>query len=80
MDMVKCDINNQDECCRAFVGAYGIFAMTNYWDAIEHDEYRQALNLVEAARTANIQHFITSGLLDPVDFDNSQFDFPLYPM
>ena len=78
--MIQCNINSREECCRAFVGAYGIFALTNYWDAINQDEHQQAINLVEAARAANVQHFITSGLPDSANFEKSQFDLPFYPM
>jgi uncharacterized protein YbjT (DUF2867 family) len=78
--VVKCDINNREECCQAFAGAYGVFAMTNYWDSLDQNEYKQGVNLVEAARAANVQHFITSGLPDMKSFDKTQFDLPLYPM
>jgi hypothetical protein len=78
--MVQCDINNREECSQAFVGAYGVFAITNYWDAMVQGEYEQALNLVEAARKANVQHFIWSGLPDAALFEKSQFDPPIYAM
>ncbi|CAF2697466.1 unnamed protein product [Rotaria sp. Silwood2] len=76
--MVKCNINNREECCRAFAGAYGVYAITNYWNATDGDEYKQALNLIEAARVANVQHFITSGIPDTAVFEKNQFDLPLH--
>jgi hypothetical protein len=78
--MVECDISNQEECCGAFTGAYGVFSINKYWDDMNQDEYKQALNLVEAAKSANVQHFITSGLPDTTAFEKSQFDVPSIPM
>ncbi len=80
MDIVQCDINNREECCRAFVGAYGIFAMNNYWDATDENEYQQALNLVEAARTANVQHFIASSLPHSTVLEKGHLNLPSDPM
>ncbi len=78
--MVECNISNQEECCQAFADAYGVFSINKYWDAIDQDEYKQALNLVEAAKLANVQHFITSGLPDTTAFEKSQFDVSSIPM
>ncbi|CAF1043282.1 unnamed protein product [Rotaria sordida] len=76
--MVKCNLNNREECLLAFAGAYGVFAITNYWDATDGGEYEQALNLIEAARAANIEHFITSFIPDATVFEKNQFDLPLH--
>ncbi|CAM4841177.1 unnamed protein product [Rotaria magnacalcarata] len=76
--MVKCNINNREECCLAFTGAYGVFAITNYWNATDGGEYEQAFNLIEAARKVNVQHFITSGIPDTAAFEKNQFDLPLH--
>jgi hypothetical protein len=78
--MVKCDINNREECCRAFAGAYGVFAMSNYWDATDQNEFQQAVNLVEAARASNVQHFIASSLPHSAVLDKSFSDLPSYPL
>jgi hypothetical protein len=47
---------------------------------MDQDEYKQAVNLVEAAKAANVQHFITSGLPDTTVFEKRQFDVPLHPL
>lgn len=60
--MCKCDINNREECCEAFAGAYGVFALNNYWDTTTEKEDQQVHNLIEAAKASNIQHFIASSL------------------
>lgn len=80
MDIVKCDINSREECCRAFVGAYGVFVMNNYWDTTDQNEYQQALNLVEAARAANVQHFIASSLPHSTVLEKSYSDLSSCPM
>ncbi|CAF0863227.1 unnamed protein product [Adineta steineri] len=72
VNMVKCNINNHEECCQAFTGAYGVFAITSYWNATDHDEYKQAVTLVEAARAVNVQHFIISILPNAGVLENKQ--------
>jgi hypothetical protein len=47
---------------------------------MDQDEYKQAVNLVEAAKGANVQHIITSGLPDTTAFEKSQFDVSSQPM
>jgi hypothetical protein len=78
--MIECDINDREECYRAFDGAYGVFAITNYWNAIDNDEYKQTLCLVKAAKAANIQHFILSIRPDAEVFERNKFDLSLHSM
>jgi hypothetical protein len=80
VNIVECDINNKEECCRVFIGAYDVFAMTYYWDAKTQGEHEQAFNLMEAAKATNVQHFITSGLPHTSLFKKDQLDLPLYPV
>jgi len=47
---------------------------------MDQDEYKQAVNLVEAAKAANVQHIITSGLPDIAAFDKRQLDALSQPM
>lgn len=53
-------MNNQEECARVFENAYGVFAVTNYWEAKPIGEYQQAINIIEAAKEAHVKHFIFS--------------------
>ena len=78
--MVQCDINDREECCRAFADAYGVFAVTNSWEAGDGGEYEQALNLVEAARKMSVTHFILSLFTETTAFQRIQYDVPTYPM
>jgi hypothetical protein len=78
--MIQCDINNREECCRAFADAYGVFAVTNSWDAGEKGEYEQAVNLVEAARKMNVKHFILSLFPETEIVERIQYDVLTHPL
>ncbi len=80
MDVCKCDINNREECCQVFAGAYGIFVLNNYWDATTENEDQQARNLVEAAKTSNIQHFVASSVPHSAVLERSLLDLSSYPV
>lgn len=76
--MVSCNIDSLDECLIAFKDAYGIFAMTNYWECGATKEYQQGINMVNAARQIGIKHFIWSSLPDTVAISNGQLDLTHY--
>ena len=80
MEIIKCDISDKAECLQAFTGAYGIFSINKHWDATDDDEYKQTVNLVEAAKAANVQHLITSGLPNTGALNKNQFDTPSHSM
>ena len=64
IDIVKCNLNDRDECLHAFHGAYGIFCINRYWETLDEKKYFQMVNVIEAARAAKVTHFITSGIPD----------------
>lgn len=66
--MIQCDVNNREECCRAFADTYGVMVITNKIDAGPMGQYQQAVNIIEAARTMNVQHFILSLFPDTRDY------------
>jgi uncharacterized protein YbjT (DUF2867 family) len=76
--MMSCNIDSFDECVTAFKDAYGVFAMTNYWECGAEKEYQQGINMVNAARQQNVQHFIWSSLPDTVAVSNGQLNLPHY--
>lgn len=76
--MVQCNIDSFDECSRAFKDAYGVFAMTNYWECGETKEYEQGMNMVNAAKQQDVKHFIWSSLADTVAISNGKLDLPHY--
>jgi hypothetical protein len=43
-------VDDKESLLKAFKGAYAVFAVTNYWDKLDHElEYQQGNNLADAA-------------------------------
>ena len=76
--MVACNIDLFDECLAAFKNAYGVFAMTNFWECGPDKEYEQGINMVKAAHQQRVQHFIWSSLPNTVAISNGKLDLPHY--
>ncbi|ORX97969.1 NAD(P)-binding protein [Basidiobolus meristosporus CBS 931.73] len=77
VEMVKCDIDNPAELDRAFEGVYGVFSTTNTMESYkihqpEH-EITQGRNIADAAKKANVKHFIHSSLLDSTALSNGKY-------
>src|SRR5207244_5986942 len=50
---------------KAFAGAYGVFAVTNFWEHFSGEkEIAQAKNIADAAKAAGVKHVIWSTLED----------------
>src|SRR5690606_23004131 len=69
--VVQADLDDAASHERAFAGAYGLYAVTNFWehyfrepDTSAEREKAQAKNIAEAARRAGVQHVIWSTLED----------------
>lgn len=53
----------------AFAGAYGVFAVTNFWEHFNPElEISQAENLAKAAKSTSVSHFVWSTLEDTRKF------------
>ena len=64
-EVVKGDADDRASIERAFQGAYGVFALTNFWEHFSPErELAQARNMAEAAKSAGVQHVIWSTLED----------------
>lgn len=70
-DVVQADLDDVASLERAFAGAHGVYAVTNFWEHFfkdpEHSAARekaQAKNIADAARKAGVQHVIWSTLED----------------
>jgi len=60
-----------------FDGAYGCFVLTNYFDQSSMGkEEEQGRNLIDAAKRANIQHFIYSALPNVKKLSSGRYDVP----
>jgi len=63
------NLNNRADLDKFFAGAYGVFAVTNFWDPEifpndPNKEQRQGFDMVDAAAAARVSHFVWSSLHD----------------
>jgi len=63
VEVVEGNILKPDTIKEAFKGAYGVFAVTNFWEKDQlGKEFEIGKNLVDAAKEAKVTHFIWSTL------------------
>ena len=64
-DVVQADLDDAESLKRAFDGAHGAFAVTNFWEHFSAEkEKAQARNIAEAAAAAGVKHVVWSTLED----------------
>src|SRR4030065_241800 len=64
-EVVAVDIDNYESLKSAFAGAYGIFAVTFFWEHFSADkEIEEAKLIAKAAKVTNLKHIIWSTLED----------------
>lgn len=64
-EVVEADLDNLDSLKKAFEGAYGAFCVTFFWEHFSPGkELKQAENMAEAAKYADVKHVIWSTLED----------------
>ncbi len=64
-EVVSADLDDVESLKKAFAGAYGVYAVTNFWEHFSGEkEKAQAKNVAEAAKAAGVQHVIWSTLED----------------
>jgi uncharacterized protein YbjT (DUF2867 family) len=74
-EVVAADLNRPETLKAAFAGAYGVFVVTNAWEA-GRDESKQALAAVNAAKDAGVRHFIWSTLPNVETISGGTIDVP----
>jgi len=63
--VVKADLDDVESLKKAFAGAYGVYAVTNFWEHFSGEkEKAQAKNIAEAAKAMGVKHVIWSTLED----------------
>ena len=62
IDLIQADLNDPTSLEKAFDGAYGVFAVTNFWEHGAEGEIRHGKNMVDAAKKMGVRHFIYSTL------------------
>ena len=64
-EVVKADIDNYDSLKSAFTGAYGVYAVTFFWEHFSPEkETAEAKQIAKAAKEANVKHIIWSTFED----------------
>ncbi len=64
-EVVAADVDNYESLKSAFAGAYGVFAVTFFWEHFSADKEQEQANMIaKAAKDANIKHIIWSTLED----------------
>lgn len=64
-EVVHGDLDDPETLERAFVGAHGVFGVTNFWEHFSPErEFAQARNIARAARSASVRHVVWSTLED----------------
>jgi len=64
-EVVQADLDDVESLKKAFAGAYGVYAVTNFWEHLSGEkEKAQAKNIADAARAAGVSHVIWSTLED----------------
>jgi uncharacterized protein YbjT (DUF2867 family) len=68
-EVVSADLDNVESLKKAFAGAHGVYAVTNFWEHFSAEkEKAQAKNIADAARAAGVKHVIWSTLEDTRKF------------
>ena len=71
-EVVQADLDDVESLKNAFAGAYGVYAVTNFWEHFSGEkEKAQAKNAADAARAAGVSHVIWSTLEDTRNLMNA---------
>src|SRR5271169_2117412 len=62
IELYKASLDDPSSLEQALKGAYGVFGLTNFWEAGGEGETRQGKALVDAAKANGVKHFIYSTL------------------
>lgn len=73
-EVVQGDLTSIESLTKAFKDAHGVFVVTNFWEGA--DELAQGNTAVEAAKKANVNHFIWSTLPNVEEISNGLYDVP----
>ena len=74
-EVVQGDLEDVPSLKAALTGCYGVFGVTNYWEAFER-EYLQGKNLADAVAASGVDHFIFSSLPSVTRITHGQLDVP----
>jgi len=64
-EVVAADLDDVESLKKAFAGAHGLYAVTNFWEHFSAEkEKEQAANIAAAAKSAGVKHIVWSTLED----------------
>ena len=75
-EVVEADLNRPETLKPALDGAYGVFAVTNFWEPGHVDEIAQGTAAIRAARDAGVQHFVWSTLPNVEVISHGKYKVP----
>jgi uncharacterized protein YbjT (DUF2867 family) len=75
-EVVQADLNSPETLKSAFKGAYGVFAVTNFWEKGGADEVAQGGAAVRAAQEAGVRHFVWSTLPNVETISGGKYNVP----
>ena len=61
-EVVACDLNDRNNIEQAINGVYGVFSVLNFFETGYEGEVQQGVTLADAAKAANVQHFVYSSV------------------
>jgi uncharacterized protein YbjT (DUF2867 family) len=68
-EVVSANLDDVESLKMAFAGAYGVYAVTNFWEHFSAEKEKvQAKNIADAAKAAGVKHVIWSTLEDTRQF------------
>src|SRR4029434_1729684 len=68
-EVVSANLDDVDSLKKAFAGAHGVYAVTNFWEHFSAEkEKAQAKNIADAAKAAGVKHVVWSTLEDTRQF------------
>jgi len=75
-EIVVANIDNADDLAKAFAGAYGVFGVTNFYEAGEEGELRQGKLAVDVAKQQHVTHFVFAGLSNVKKVSGDKYNAP----
>jgi uncharacterized protein YbjT (DUF2867 family) len=70
VEVVKCDMDNEEEIKQALEGAYGVFLVTNFWEHFDaNKEVEQVKRVAKIAEERGVKHLVFSTLEDTSAID-----------
>jgi uncharacterized protein YbjT (DUF2867 family) len=73
-EVVRADLSDLASLTGAFRNTHGVFVVTNFWEGA--DEIAQGKTAIQAAKDAEVNHFVWSTLPNVEKISNSKFDVP----